>query len=279
MMQRSWIDTHHHLWKYNDTDYAWMSTRMTMLRRDFLTPDLEAVTVPCGVVATVAVQARQQSTETHFLLDAARQSQLIKGVVGWAPLIAPDIEKYLDRYAHDPFLKGVRHVLHDEPDPFYMLRDDFNHGISKLGPHNLSYDLLIFAQQLPQTISFVDRHPNQVFILDHIAKPQIANGEIAEWATHMRVLARRKNVFCKISGIATEANWNAWSPEQLRPYLDVVLSAFGPSRLLFGSDWPVLTLAGSYEGWLRAIANWIEELSEDEADEIRQGTARNVYRL
>jgi len=278
-MPAHWIDTHHHLWRYNESDYPWMSNNMTKLRRDFLTRDLEAVTIPHGVGATVAVQARQQLDETEFLLSTARESTLIQGVVGWVPLIAPDIEDYLDRFAQDPLLKGVRHVLHDEPDPFYMLREDFNTGIAKLAHYNLSYDLLVFARHLPQTIEFVDSHPNQIFILDHIAKPSITGDRLTEWAMGLRSLAERQNVFCKVSGMVTEAEWNSWTEDQLRPYWDVVLSAFGADRLMFGSDWPVLTLASNYEDWLRVVTNWVEELSVDEAEAIRQKTAKKIYRL
>jgi len=278
-MSGGWIDTHHHLWQYKDDDYPWMSEEMTALRRDFLTPDLEMVAGACEVRATIAVQARQRVEETDFLIGSAQASSLIRGVVGWVPLVDRDVEMSLERYADAALFKGVRHILHDEADPFYMLREDFNDGIAKLVRYNLCYDLLVFARHLPQTITLVDRHPKQIFILDHIAKPQIATGGDSAWAKNIKALAERDNVFCKISGMTTEANWAAWSADLLKPYFDVVLDAFGPGRLMFGSDWPVVTLACDYGRWLRVVAGWLNELSSDEAEAIRHRTATQVYRL
>ncbi len=252
---------------------------MATLRRDFLAGDLEQVASRGGVKAAIAVQARQRMEETEFLIEAARNSALIRGVVGWVPLIDRDVEMHLGRFAQDALFKGVRHILQDEPDPYYMLREDFNDGVNQLKRYNLRYDLLVFARHLPQTITFVDRHPNQIFIMDHIAKPEIAKGEIDEWARDIRALAERENVLCKISGMATEADWSSWSADQLKPYFDVVLNAFGPARLMFGSDWPVLMLASSYERWLGVVASWLVDLSDEEAEAIRHRTATQVYGL
>jgi L-fucono-1,5-lactonase len=279
MMRGGWIDTHHHLWHYNDQQYPWMSEEMISLRRDFLTPELEVVARACDVRATIAVQARQRIEETDFLLASARESSLIRGVVGWVPLVDRNVEIHLDRYAQETHFKGVRHVLHDEADAFYMLREDFNDGIAKLLRYNLCYDLLVFARHLPQTITFVDRHPRQIFILDHIAKPQIATGKSTAWAINIKELAKRDNVFCKISGMTTEAVGGSWNADLLKPYFDVVLDAFSPARLMFGSDWPVLTIASDYERWLRVVASWLNELSVDEAEAIQYRTAAQVYRL
>jgi L-fuconolactonase len=273
------IDAHHHLWEYNDRDYAWMTGAMTALCRNFLVPELQEVMRESGVEGTVAVQARQMTEETEWLLDLAGRNAFIRGVVGWIPLTDPDAGKHLERFAPNPKLKAVRHVLHDEPDDSYMLREDFNRGIRLLPGFGLAYDLLIFERHLPQTLVFVDRHPGQVFVVDHIAKPRIKARLLSPWREHMRELAKRENVYCKVSGMATEADWDAWTSDDLRPYFDIVLSAFGPKRLMFGSDWPVLTLAGGYKTWMDTFRSFIAELSADEQDSIRQGTAIAAYRL
>ena len=273
------IDAHHHLWRYNDRDYVWMSDEMSALRRDFVMTDLDQVTRESGVDGTVAVQARQTPEETEWLLELAAHHPLLLGVVGWVPLVDPDVVRQLDRFAGSAKLKGIRHVLHDEPDHLYMLREDFNHGVSLLQPLGLVYDILIFERHLPQTLTFVDRHPKQIFVVDHIAKPRIRDGVITPWKENLTELAKRENVYCKISGMATEADWKSWTPEHLRPYFDMVLAAFGPERLMFGSDWPVLTLAGSYRQWVDTFRGLIAELSGDEQSEISNGTATRAYRL
>jgi L-fuconolactonase len=273
------IDAHHHLWQYNDRDYVWMSGAMAKLRRNFLIPELEQVMRESGVEGTIAVQARQTTEETEWLLELAARYPFILGVVGWVPLAHPNVGSYLERYAQNPELKAVRHVLHDEPDDFYMLRDEFNRGIRLLRNFNLTYDILIFERHLPQTLTFVDRHPEQVFVIDHIAKPKIKEGVLSPWREGMEELAKRENVYCKVSGMATEADWNTWTASTLRPYFDVVLSAFGPKRLMFGSDWPVLTLAGEYGIWMNAFRSFIAELSPDEQGCICRNSAIAAYGL
>ena len=273
------IDAHHHLWKYNDCDYVWMSGEMTVLRRDFLIPELEQVTRESGVEGTIVVQARQMTEETEWLLDLAARHPLILGVVGWVPLVDPNVGTYLERFAQQPKLKAVRHVLHDEPDDLYMLRDDFNRGVSLLQSSGLAYDILIFERHLPQTLKFVDCHPSLVFVIDHIAKPRIRDGVVSPWRENIMELAKRGNVYCKVSGMATEANWNTWTVDELRPYFEVVLSAFGAKRLMFGSDWPVLTLAGGYAKWMSAFGSLIAELSPDEQEWICQRSAIKAYGL
>ena len=273
------IDAHHHLWHYNETDYPWISEGMTELRRDFLIPDLEAVMRGAGVDGTVVVQARQTLQETEWLLNLANTNQQVLGVVGWVPLIDPDVENTLGRFASNPRLRAARHVLHDESDDFYMLREDFNRGVGLLRGFGLAYDILIFERHLPQTLEFVDRHPEQVFIVDHIAKPKIKESVISPWKENIAELARRENVYCKVSGMATEADWNRWTPEQLRPYFDTVLAAFGPKRLMFGSDWPVLTLAATYRRWVDTSLTFMSELSAADQQDICQNTAIRAYRL
>ncbi len=273
------VDAHHHLWKYNDREYVWMKGEMTALRRDFLIPELEQVMRESGVEGTIAVQARQTTEETEWLLDLAVRHPFILGVVGWVPLVDPDVGSYLERFVQRTKLKAVRHVLHDEPDDSYMLRDDFNRGVSQLRNFGLAYDILVFERHLPQTLEFVDRHPGQIFVIDHIAKPRIREGVVSPWRERMMELAKRENVYCKVSGMATEADWKSWTPDGFRPYFDVVLSAFGTKRLMFGSDWPVLTLAGGYGKWMSTFRSFIAELSPNEQESICRSSAIAAYGL
>ncbi len=276
---RTIIDTHQHFWKFNPTEYGWIGPDQTVLRRDFLPPDLEPIIQSSGVTGVVSVQARQKLEETHWLLELAATCHFIKGVVGWVPLISEELPKILEELAPNPRLKGVRHVLHDEPDDDYMLRDDFNRGIAVLHRFNLVYDILIFERHLPQTIEFVDRHPRQIFVVDHIAKPRIAAGIFEPWQKNIRELAARPNVYCKISGAVTEADHRSWRDADLRPYVDVVLECFSPQRLMFGTDWPVCLLASQYARWVKTVETMIGNLSDDERDAIWSGTAVKVYGL
>jgi L-fuconolactonase len=262
---------------YNPTEYDWIDEPMRAIRRDFLPPHLEAEMRAVGVDGAVTVQARQTLEETEWLLAMAKRYEWLLGVVGWVPLIHADRSEVLGRVAADSRLKGVRHILQGEPDPEYMLRDDFNAGISALRQFGLKYDILIFERQLPQTIRFVDRHPDQVFVLDHIAKPRIGERLMSPWRENVRELARRPNVYCKLSGMATEADYELWTKEQLRPYFDVVLEAFQPRRLMFGSDWPVSTVACGYGQWVQIVEGWTRELSEDEKEWFWAKSAREAY--
>jgi len=273
------IDTHHHFWRYHPDEYGWMNDRMGVIRRDFLPGDLRKEISQVGIEGVISVQARQTIEETDWLLHQAGQQDFIKGVVGWVPLIESNVEEYLDRYDHEPLLKGVRHVLHDESDDLYMLRDDFNRGISRLKSRGLVYDILIFESHLPQTIKFVDRHPEQIFVVDHIAKPRIKDNILEPWKTLINSLAERENCYCKLSGLITEADWSGWSIQQLRPYFDIILEAFSPGRLMFGSDWPVCLVAGSYAGWYRTVEQLCTDLAENERVDIRGRTAERVYNL
>lgn len=273
------IDSHHHFWRYTAKDYGWIPSDWSALRRDFLPTDLAPVLAGAGVDGVITVQARQSLVETDWLLSLAARHDFIRAVVGWVPLIDPAIEARLDRFAPDPKLRSLRHVLQSEPDDAYMLRADFNRGIRALTRRGLAYDILILESHLPATIRFVDAHPNQVFILDHIAKPRIAAGEIEPWATHLRELARRPNVSCKLSGMITEADVVTWTPPQLQPYFDVVLEAFGPHRLLFGSDWPVCLAGASYAQWKTTVESATRTLSANERAAIFGGNARTIYGL
>lgn len=272
------IDAHHHLWKYGAAEYGWITRDMTVIRRDFLPADLEPLMHHFGIEATVAVQARQTLDETAWLLELAEKHPLIRGVVGWVPLAeGAGVKRSLERFAAHKRLRGVRHVVQDEADPQYILRKDFNEGVSALREFGLRYDILIFERHLPAAIQFVDLHPNQTFILDHIAKPRIKDKIISPWDRNMRDLAKRQNVYCKLSGMITEADPRHWTAEHLQPYIDVVLGAFGPRRIMYGSDWPVMLLAGDYERWYRTVRLAIAKLSQAEQDRIMGGTAAEAY--
>jgi L-fuconolactonase len=272
------IDSHHHLWKYSAAEYGWITPEMKVIRRDFLPADLEPLMHHFGIEGTVAVQARQTLEETTWLLGLSEKHPLIRGVVGWVPLTeGAGVKRSLERFAAHKRLRGVRHVVQDEPDPQYILRKDFNEGVSALREFGLRYDILIFERHLPAAIEFVDRHPNQTFILDHIAKPRIKDKIISPWDRNMRELAKRQNVYCKLSGMITEADPRHWTAEGLQPYFDVVLGAFGSRRVMYGSDWPVMLLAGDYERWYRTVRLAIAKLSQAEQDRIMGGTAAEAY--
>jgi L-fuconolactonase len=273
------IDAHHHFWKYSARDYGWIDDAKARIRRDFGPADLKQEIDAAGIDGVVSVQARQTLEENDFLLGYAAANDFIKGVVGWVPLVDAGVGKHLEKLSDNPKLKGVRHVLHDEQDDRYMLREDFNRGIAMLKDFNLIYDILIFEKHLPQTIQFVDRHPEQVFVLDHIAKPRIKANELSPWQSRIVELSHRPNVYCKVSGMVTEADYKAWTPEQLKPYFDTVLSAFGPKRLMFGSDWPVCLVAVEYVRWAEIVRGWVSDLPDADQERILGGTAVEAYRL
>jgi L-fuconolactonase len=272
------IDAHHHLWRYSATDYDWINDDMAALRRDFLPKDLMAELTNAGVDGAVTVQARQSLEETRWLLELARSSKAIRGVVGWAPIAAADFESSLPALAEAPKLVGLRHVAQAEGKGF-LDGTDFNRGVRAMQKFDLVYDLLIVEGQLEEAIRFVDRHPKQAFVLDHIAKPKIASGEIEPWRTHIKELSRRNNVSCKLSGMVTEDAWSRWSVESLRPYFDVVVEAFGADRLMAGSDWPVCLVATSYALWWQVLRDYFADFSDDERAEIFGATAARIYKL
>lgn len=273
------IDSHHHFWKYSADEYGWIDDNMKRIRRDFLPADLEKEIQAAGIDGVVSVQARQIVEESKALLDFAGRNAFIRGVVGWVPLVEPDVAESLDRFRSNPKFRGVRHVLQGEPDDRYMLREDFNRGISLLKDRDLVYDILIFERHLPQTLQLVDRHPDQVFVLDHIAKPRIGDGMLAPWQSRIVELAHRPNVYCKVSGMVTEADYQKWTPEQLKPYFDTVISAFGPKRVMFGSDWPVCLVACEYGRWVEIVRGWIGELTAAEQARVMGETAVEAYSL
>ncbi len=273
------IDSHHHFWKYDPVRYSWMNERMEVLKKDYQPDDLLGEIERVGIDGVVSVLADKSMQETNELLKHAAQHDFIRGVVGWFPLADLAIEDILAEYSENPLLKGVRHVVQDEPDDRFILGDAFNEGIRKLKKFDLVYDILIYERQLAPSIEFVDLHPGQPFVLDHVAKPRIGDGLMEPWKEQMFELAKRENVTCKLSGMATEANWEEWTYEDLRPYMDVALDAFGPDRLMFGSDWPVARLAVEYEPWVKLCREFILSLSQVECEAIEGGNAVRAYRL
>jgi L-fuconolactonase len=274
------LDAHQHLWRYDPRDHAWITDEMRVLRQDYLPDDLERHLKDAGIEGSVAVQASQTVAETEWLLGLADTHPFIRGVVGWAPLVDADAAEVIDRLAANPRLRGLRHVLQDEADDAYMLRPDFDRGIAGLERRGLVYDVLIYPRHLANALRLADRHPHQPFVLDHAAKPVVsARAFDEEWARGVRALAERPHVSCKVSGLVTEVRDPEWSPELLEPYVGVLLEAFGPGRLMFGSDWPVCLLRSSYAQWTRAVARLLDGLSESERSAIWGDTAARVYGL
>ena len=273
------IDSHHHFWNYSESEYGWISPEMGLLRRDFSSTDLNTQLDAADIDAAISVQARQTIEETQWLLEIARSNPRIIGVVGWLPLADENLPDHLEQFSAQQKLVGLRHIVQDEPDDNFILGDTFNRGISKLAEHDLVYDILIYQKHLSQTLELVDRHPEQPFVLDHIAKPIIDGPPNKEWMSGITELAKRENVSCKISGVATEVRLPDWNEDLLKPYIDHVLEAFEPDRLMFGSDWPVCLLRTNYRRWADLVRDSISHLSASEQSEILGGTAARVYRL
>ena len=274
-----YIDAHQHFWNYDPREYQWIDETMTPLRRDFLPADLQDELEREGFRGSVAVQARQSLQETRWLLELAAQSPFILGVVGWVELRSPQAGAHLKQLAQNPKLVGIRHIVQSEPDDRFLLQPDFLRGISLLAEFDLAYDILIYPKHLAVAAEFVRRFPEQRFVLDHLGKPEIKSGTINAWNKGMAELAAYPNVYCKLSGLVTEADWNRWKPEDMRPYLDVAFERFGANRLLIGSDWPVCTLAGSYARVMGLVKDYLSEHSEQEREAILGGNAKRFWRL
>jgi L-fuconolactonase len=271
------IDAHQHFWKYDQAKYGWISDKMPELKQDFLPGDLNPLLAAEGFNGSIAVQARQDLDETRWLLELADQNDIIKGVVGWIDLCSPDLPTQLKMFATNAKFVGARHILQDEPDDQFMLRPEFRRGLARLAEHGLSYDLLLHPRHLPVAVKLVQEFPKQRFVLDHIAKPGIANGSLQPWDRDIRELAMFENVWCKLSGMVTEARWKQWKPDDFAPYLDVVFDAFRPERLLIGSDWPVCTLSASYAETLGIVENYIKRLDPNQQDAILGGNCTSFY--
>lgn len=273
------IDAHQHFWKYNPERDAWITEEMRVIRKDFFPDDLFPLLEQNGISGTVAVQADQSEEETEFLLGLAHANHFIKGVVGWIDLKSAAVEKNLEEFSDDLILKGFRHVVQGETDPEFLIRPDFIRGIKALQKKNYTYDLLIYQHQLPMAVKFLQQFPDQPFVLDHIAKPLIKSGIWKDWAEQIRALASFPNVMCKVSGMVTEADWSDWQPSDFKIYLDVVAEAFGPNRLMYGSDWPVCLVAADYKRQLSLVEDYFKSWSEAEQLAIFGGNAIRFYKL
>ena len=273
----STIDAHQHFWRYHPAEYGWIDESMAALRRDFMPGDLAREMETAGVEASVAVQARQTLEETRWLLELADNHTFIAGVVGWVDLQS-DVDAQLEEFARHPRLVGVRHIAQAEPDGF-LLRPDVLRGVARLAAIGLGYDILVYARQMPDAVAFARALPSQPFVLDHAGKPDVRSGEYTAWRRSLDDLAALPHVSCKLSGLVTEADWRAWTPGALRPYLDAALEAFGPSRVMLGSDWPVCLVAGSYRDVIALVTDAIAEYSADERRQITSETARRFWHL
>jgi len=272
------IDSHQHYWHFNTADYGWMGENMSVIKRDFLPTDLLPELKSIDFDGSVAVQARQSLEETNWLLQLADEHPHIKGVVGWLDLQSEQAEEQIAAFAKHHKAVGVRHVIHDEEDLDFMLRPAFIRGVQLLEKYDLVYDILIFPTHLANTIEFVKQFSDkQIFVVDHIAKPLIKDGIVSPWKEDIVALAKFPNVYCKVSGMVTEADWNTWKPENIRPYLDVIMEAFGPERILIGSDWPVCLVAGKYSEVMQVVIDYISTFTEKEQALMLGENAAKAY--
>jgi L-fuconolactonase len=272
------IDAHQHFWKYDQVKHAWITDEMKLIRRDFPPNDLFPLLQELKIDGTVAVQADETWRETEYLLDLADQYSWIKAVVGWVNVAGKDLEEYLDHASSLPKLKGFREILQAQS-PEYILRPEFVKGIQKLGKLDFTYDILIFPEHLDASLQLVSKCPDQLFVIDHLAKPNIKTGEWKEWRKKMALLAERELVYCKLSGMITEADLKKWNYEDILPYMEIALDLFGPQKLMFGSDWPVCLVAGEYERVWETVNQFTDALSAGEKERIFGGTAQEFYRI
>lgn len=273
------IDAHQHFWQYNPQRHDWINEDMKVIRHDFLPENLSPLLQQCAIDGCVAVQADQTLEETDFLLDLSTKYDFIKGIVGWVDLRADNVDDTLEHYAQFPKIRGFRHIVQGELDTEFMLRPKFKAGITELGAYEFTYDILIYHYQLEQVIQLVKLFPNQKFVLDHIGKPDIKSGEYALWQVNIKKLALHQNVYCKVSGMVTEGEWDAWKLSDFNRYLDTVVKAFGTDRLMYGSDWPVCLVAARYEEQLQIITNYFEGFTVLEKKKIMGENAMKFYSL
>ena len=273
------IDAHQHFWVYDQREYAWIDDSMASLRRDFLPNDLKIELGRKGFQGSVAVQARQTQEETRWLLELATDASFILGVVGWVDLRSSNVRSQLEAFAGNPKLVGIRHIAQSEPNDRFLLQPEFLQGISLLEEFDLAYDLLIYPKHLPVAAEFVRRFPRQRFVLDHLAKPPIKSGSLRPWERGMRELGTLPNVFCKLSGLVTEADWQNWKPEHIAPYMDVAFETFGPRRLMIGSDWPVCTLAASYTRAIDLVESYLSQHATEVQDAALGENAQQFWKL
>lgn len=272
------IDAHQHFWKFDPVRDSWIDETMQKIQRDFLPEDLLPLLQENQFSGCVAVQASQSEDETNFLVNLAAKNDFIKGVVGWVDLRDVTIEERLKDFSSNKIIKGFRHVVQGESDDF-MLRKDFQNGIAALKQFNYTYDILIFHRQLPAAISLANQFPDQSFVIDHIAKPDIKSGDVLSWKKGIEEIAKAENVWCKISGMVTEANWKTWKTDDLKPYLDVIFENFSADKLMFGSDWPVCNVASDYAEVVKTLEDYISQLSLPNQNKIWHENATSFYKL
>jgi L-fuconolactonase len=273
------LDSHQHFWHYSPTEHTWMTDQMSSLKRAFLPQDLQPLLAGIHFDGCVSVQARQNLEETRWLLELADQYDFIKGVVGWVDLCSGNLRHQLERFAPHPKLVGVRHIVHDEPDDNFMLRPDFRRGIAQLKEFDLTYDLLLFPRHLKVAVKLVEEFPQQPFVLDHLAKPKIAEQLFSPWQEDLHQLAKLPNITCKLSAMVTEAKWHQWRPEDFHRYLDIAYAAFGWSRLMIGSDWPVCTLAGEYQPVMNIVLDYVQQFPPETQAAILGENCARFYRI
>jgi L-fuconolactonase len=273
------IDSHLHFWKYHPVKDAWITNDMKVIQQDFLPVDFLPLLQQNTIDGCIAVQADQSEEETNFLLQLAQENDFIKGVVGWIDLRAANVEERMEHYFQYKKLKGFRHIVQAEAQDDFLLRDDFCSGIAKLARYNFTYDILIFPKQLQYAVEFVQLFPRQAFVINHLAKPNFKQADFLEWEKDIRAIAAYKNVYCKVSGMVTEADWKNWNPDDFLFCLDVVTNAFGISRLMFGSDWPVCLLAASYPQVSNIVRNYFSKFSIAEQHQFFCTNAINFYHL
>ena len=273
------IDSHQHFWRYDAVRDAWINDSMAVLKRDFLPEHLAPELAANGIDASIAVQTDQSESETMYLLDLAEKNPRIAGVVGWVDLRAPDVGQRLQHFSRFPKLRGFRHIAQSEADDRFLAQEQFVAGVAQLRTFGFTYDILIYPAQLPAAIELAARLPGQRFVVDHLAKPAIKAAKIAPWSAQIKEIAQNKNVFCKLSGMVTEADWTRWKADDFKPYLDVVFEAFSLDRLLFGSDWPVCLLAASYRQVKQLIADYVKGFSRSDQQSIFGGNAARFYGL
>lgn len=273
------IDTHQHFWKYNKNRHAWIDENMKNIRRDFLPEELEQLYSEKAISGCIAVQADQTEAENEFLLDLADKNDFIRGIVGWVDFRADNIEERLEYYSEQKKIKGFRHIVQGESEHNFLLRNSFLKGIEALGKYNLCYEILVFPHQLGAVLEFVKKFPSQKFVIDHIAKPYIKDRFFDGWACLMQEIGAQENVSCKISGMVTEADYNNWNYEQLQPYMDWVLEHFSAKRVMFGSDWPVCLVAGSYTEVKGVVEKFINQFSGEDQERFWFKNATDFYKI
>jgi len=271
------IDSHQHFWRYDAVRDAWITDSMAVLKRDFLPEQLAPELSANGMDASIAVQADQSESDTTFLLGLAEENPRIAGVIGWVDLRSPDVGTRLEHFSHFPKLRGFRHIAQSEPEDRFLAQEQFIAGVAQLRTFGFTYDILVYPKQLPAAIELAARLPEQRFVVDHLAKPEIKGAKTAPWAVQIKKIAQNKNVFCKLSGLVTEADWKRWKADDFKPYLDVIFEAFSPDRLMFGSDWPVCLLAATYRQVKQLIADYVKGFSRSDQQNIFGGNAVRFY--